>query len=187
MSAYSSYRLASANGYTQSSKQRFEAYIRTPLILLILGIKIEKNELLGNPMNHRMCNPLCCYKNKREDCEHNLKDLRPPLFRSNSLESPLSSRPRSKRANAPDDIEVDQRTNRRDNHHRNANRVPVKTARRCVDPNRRFCKRAQTNRNTNAADRNHRRAGALQDNKNKARRADNPSRPACGVFRQHWF
>jgi hypothetical protein len=138
---------------------------------------------LRNPMNHGMCDPLSSDQNQRDDRKHNLKEFRSPLLRSYCLHAPLRRRPGAQCANAPNDVEVDQRADRRREHHRDPNHVPMKAARRCVDANRGLYKRTQTDGDTNTADRNDGRTGTLQNNEYQTRHANKPCPLAHGALR----
>jgi len=135
-------------------------------------------------MNHRMSNPLRSHQSKRNDRKRNLKEFGSAPLRTHRLHAPLRRRPRSQRANAPDHIQVDQRAGQRRDHHRNTNRIAVKAMRRRVDTIRRRTQRTQTNSDPNTADRNHRRARTLQDDKHQTRHAHEPGPLAYRLFRR---
>ena len=141
-------------------------------------------QALRNPMNHRMCDPLCSNQNQRDDRKRNLKEFRSPLLRSGGLHAPLRRRPGAQGTNTPDDVEVDQGTDRRRYHHRNSNHVSMEAARRCMDAYRCLRQRTETNGDTNTADRNDGRTGTLQNDEYETRHADKPCPLVRNAFRQ---
>jgi hypothetical protein len=130
-----------------------------------------------------MSDPLRRQQSQGDHRKHNLKHFRSTLLRTHSLHPPLRRRPRAQTANSPNYVKVDQRTHQRRDHHRNTNRVAMKAMRRSVDAQRRLSQRTETNRNAQAADRHHRRARALQDDKYQTRHADKPRPSGHRLFR----
>ena len=148
---------------------------------------MTKMQALRNPMKEGMCDPLSSYEDQRDNRKRNLNEFRPALLRRYGHHSPLRRRPGAKCANPPNDVEVDQGAGRRCDHHRDPNHVTMKAGRWCVDANRGFSKRTQTDGDTKTADCNDGRTGTLQSDKYEARHANKPCPLACWTLRRNCF
>jgi hypothetical protein len=68
---------------------------------------------------------LTCNQQESQNREHDLNRLRPALFDSDRLHSPLRRGSCSQRSYFPHDIEIENRPKNRDDHHRNAEFVSM--------------------------------------------------------------
>ena len=122
-------------------------------------------------VDHGVRDPLRKEQKQRDDRESDLQAFRVELLFWNGLLAPLRSGSRTKPANAPYDVEVDERSREGEEHHRNANRVGVEATGGSVYTGR-SSKSRETNGDANAADSDDGGACALEQRKNEAGPAD---------------
>jgi len=116
-------------------------------------------------MQDRMGDPFRRKKNQREDRERDLESLGIKLLRGNRFLPPLRGWFVAQFADFPDDEKIEQRSDQRDQHHRNADGVLMKSARGVVNSGG-GRQRAKSDGNPDSADCDHCSAGALQNRKN---------------------
>lgn len=126
-----------------------------------------------------MSDPLRSHQDESEDRQGNLKPLRPQLLRRDWLDSPLRGWSGAQAANAPDDVQVEQGAECRSDHHGDAYGVSVESGGWSVNAKGRLGQRAEADGNPHSADRDDGGAGALQDDKDETRHADEPRLAWC--------
>jgi hypothetical protein len=105
---------------------------------------------------------------ERQNREHDLNRLRPPLFGSDPLCSPLRCRSRSQGPYSPYDVKVENGPKDGDSHHRNADFVGMNGKYKSGNE-RSSRQRTQPNEQSKAADRHYRSTRTLQQDKEEAR------------------
>ena len=100
-------------------------------------------------------------KDQGDNRKRNLEGFRPFLPRGHWLDSPLRRRSRPQAADSPDDVQIDDGASDCKDHHRNPYCVCVEPAGRAVQASGRS-QSAKTNHHSDAADRHHCGARALQ-------------------------
>lgn len=84
-------------------------------------------------MNHRVSDPFGGEKEQGKDRKSDLEALGIELFLCCGLQAPLGCRPVSQTANFPDNVKIDDRTEKCQSHHGDANGVLMEPTRRGVD------------------------------------------------------
>ena len=120
------------------------------------------------------------YQDEGEDGERDLEELRTSLAGGGRLGSPLRRRPGAQRANAPDDVEVDEGAEGRGDHHGDSDCVLMKPDGGRAGPEGRDCQRAEANGNADPAEGDDGRAGALQNDEDEAGGSEEPGPSAFG-------
>ena len=115
------------------------------------------------------------YKNQSNDSHRNLCILAPDRLTWDGLLPLLSRWAFSQRTNSPDDIKNDERPHNCNDHHRYADRVPVKTAGGHLGSRGHGSQCSEPYQDTNSADRHRNGTGTLQDDEHKTRKTDKPT------------
>jgi hypothetical protein len=117
-------------------------------------------------------------KKKSDASERDLHSLCPQPLTCNRLLPPSSRGPVSQRSDSPDHVQVDAGAEDSKRHHGNAYGILVQAGCRRLRSRGNCCERSDSDDQTEAAERHHECAGALQDDKEKARQTDSPSADA---------
>lgn len=130
-------------------------------------------------MQHRMDPPFERKQHKCNDGQYKLEPARALFFFRQWLQPPLRRGAAAQTPLPPQHIEIHKSAHQGQRHHRNANRILVKSAHRSIASSRRG-QRSQANQHANTADRKYRRTSALHKREGKAGPADPASSTFCG-------
>lgn len=118
-------------------------------------------------VDHWVSEPFSGEEEQSKDGESDLKALGIKLFLGYGLDAPLSGRFATKATNLPNHIEIDERSEKRKHHHRDADGVLMEAASGSVDASG-GGKSTEADGDAKAADGDDGRAGTLENGKSEA-------------------
>lgn len=121
----------------------------------------------GDAVDHRVSDPFSGEQEESKNRESNLEAFGVEFFLGDRLDAPLSSRFIAETTSFPNHVEIDERSQKCKNHHRDTDSVLMEAVGRSVNA-RGGGKSAEADGDAKAADGDDGRAGTLENGKNEA-------------------
>jgi hypothetical protein len=163
---------------TLATCETVQGWFRRPALIIGENNAQAPESLSDQAKDVVMGEPFGQDKKKSDAGERDLHSLRPQPLTCNRLLPPLSRGPVPQRPDSPDHVQVDAGPENSERHHGNAYGILVQAGCRRLGSRGNSRERSKSDDQAEAAERHHECAGALQDDKEKARQTDSPSADA---------